>query len=73
VHGSAPDIAGQGLANPLAAILTAGLMLGHLGRPDVERRIQDAVQRCLLAGDVTRELGGALRTAEAGDAVLRAL
>ncbi len=73
VHGSAPDIAGQGLANPLAAILTAGLMLGHLGRPDVERRIQDAVQRCLLAGEVTRELGGALRTAEAGDAVLRAL
>ncbi len=73
VHGSAPDIAGKGIANPLAAILTAGMMLGYLGRPADERRIQDAVQRCLLAGHITRELGGTLTTAEAGTAVLDAL
>ena len=73
VHGSAPDIAGKGLANPLAAILTAGMMLAHLGRTKDERRIQDAVQACLLAGKVTRELGGTLSTHEAGSAVLDAL
>jgi 3-isopropylmalate dehydrogenase len=73
VHGSAPDIAGKGIANPLAAILTAGMMLAYLGRPQDEKRIQDAVQRCLLAGKVTRELGGTLTTAEAGSAVLEAL
>jgi 3-isopropylmalate dehydrogenase len=73
VHGSAPDIAGKGIANPLAAILTAGMMLAHLGRTKDERRIQDAVQACLLAGKVTRELGGTLSTHEAGSAVLDAL
>lgn len=73
VHGSAPDIAGKGIANPLAAILTAGMMLGYLGRPADDRRIQDAIQRCLKAGNVTRELGGTLSTREAGSAVLDAL
>ena len=73
VHGSAPDIAGKGVANPLAAILTAGMMLAYIGRPREERRIQDAVQKCLLAGRVTRELGGTLSTSEAGSAVLEAL
>jgi 3-isopropylmalate dehydrogenase len=73
VHGSAPDIAGKGLANPLAAILTAGMMLAHIGRPNDERRVQDAVQKVLLAGQVTRELGGTLTTGEAGSAVLDAL
>jgi 3-isopropylmalate dehydrogenase len=73
VHGSAPDIAGKGIANPLAAVLTAGMMLGYLGRPDDERRIQDAVARCLAEGNVTRELGGARTTSEVGSAVLDAL
>ena len=73
VHGSAPDIAGKGIATPLAANLTAGMMLGYLGRAADEKRIQDAVQRCLLAGKVTRELGGTLTTHEAGTAVLDAL
>jgi 3-isopropylmalate dehydrogenase len=73
VHGSAPDIAGKGIANPLAAVLTAGMMLAYIGRPADERRIQDAVQRCLLADKVTRELGGTLTTVEAGSAVLDAL
>ncbi|MDP2309728.1 MAG: 3-isopropylmalate dehydrogenase [Pseudomonadota bacterium] len=73
VHGSAPDIAGKGIANPLAAILTAGMMLAHLGRAKDERRIQNAVQACLLEGLVTRELGGTLTTRDAGTAVLDAL
>ncbi len=73
VHGSAPDIAGKGIANPLAAVLTAGMMLGYLGRPADERRVQDAVARCLAEGNVTRELGGTRTTAEVGSAVLDAL
>jgi 3-isopropylmalate dehydrogenase len=73
VHGSAPDIAGQGIANPLAAILTAGMMLNHLGRPEDEKRIQAAVQACLLADEVTPELGGSLTTAQVTDALLSRL
>ena len=73
VHGSAPDIAGQGIANPIAAILSAGMMLTHLGRPELETRIQGAVQGALLADAVTRELGGRLTTREAADAVLARL
>jgi 3-isopropylmalate dehydrogenase len=70
VHGSAPDIAGQGKANPLAAILTAGMMLGHLGRPEHQVRIESAVKACLLADQVTPELGGTLTTRQVGDAIL---
>ncbi|MCB9758288.1 MAG: 3-isopropylmalate dehydrogenase [Alphaproteobacteria bacterium] len=73
VHGSAPDIAGQGKANPLAAILSAGMMLGHLGHPDLEDRIERAVRDCLQADRVTRELGGTLSTSQVGDAVIAAL
>jgi 3-isopropylmalate dehydrogenase len=73
VHGSAPDIAGKGIANPFAAILTVGMMLAHLGRGEQESRVQSAVQRCLKANLVTRELGGSLTTAEAGSAVIDAL
>ncbi len=73
VHGSAPDIAGKGIANPLAAILTAGMMLNHLGRPQDERRIQAAVQACLLNDEVTPELGGTLSTAQVTDAFLARL
>jgi 3-isopropylmalate dehydrogenase len=73
VHGSAPDIAGQGVANPLAAILSAGMMCTFLGHPDAEARIQRAVQGALEAGEVTRELGGTLDTDGATRAVLRRL
>jgi 3-isopropylmalate dehydrogenase len=73
VHGSAPDIAGRGVANPLAAILSAGMMLTHLGHPALEARIQDAVRATLRDGTVTSELGGSATTAEVTDAVLRAL
>ena len=73
VHGSAPDIAGKGIANPLAAILTAGMLLSHLGRPELEARIKAAVRGCLLADEVTPELGGRLSTRAVGDAVLARL
>ena len=70
VHGSAPDIAGKGIANPLAAILSGGMLLTHLGYPALEQRIQHAVQGALTAGQVTRELGGTLNTADTTQAVI---
>ena len=73
VHGSAPDIAGQGVANPLAAIMTAGMMLGTLGYKAHENAVYDAVRQCLLNDQITPELGGTLNTQQVGDAVLRYL
>ena len=74
MHGSAPDIAGKGLANPLAAILSFGMALRwSLGRPDLDERLNAAVIRALDDGARTRDLGGALSTEEMGQAVLRAL
>ena len=73
VHGSAPDIAGQGKANPLAAILTVGMMLNYLGRSDLEDRIAKAVELALANDKVTPELGGQLSTTEVGDEILRLL
>ncbi|MCK6521604.1 3-isopropylmalate dehydrogenase [Myxococcota bacterium] len=73
VHGSAPDIAGQGLANPLAAVLSAGMMLSWLGHVELERQIEDAVRVALNDGLVTRELGGSLSTSQVGDAIVAIL
>ncbi len=73
VHGSAPDIAGQGKANPLATFLSAGMMLTFLGHPELETRILDAVQQTLLADEVTPELGGTLTTSQVTDCVLARL
>ena len=74
VHGSAPDIAGQGVANPLAMILSAALMLRHgLGREAEAARIESAVDRALDAGLRTRDLGGTATTAEATQAVMEEL
>lgn len=73
VHGSAPDIAGQGKANPMATFLTAGMMLAHLGRPELEVRIIDAVRALLLADQTTPELGGTLTTSQVTDALLAKL
>ncbi len=74
VHGSAPDIAGQGIANPLAAILSAGMLLDHLGLKDSAVAIRRAVAAVLKAGKVrTPDLGGAATTVEVADAVLGAL
>jgi 3-isopropylmalate dehydrogenase len=74
VHGSAPDIAGRGIANPLAMILSAALMLRHgLGREEEAARIESAVDRALDAGLRTRDLGGTATTAEATQAVMEEL
>jgi 3-isopropylmalate dehydrogenase len=71
VHGSAPDIAGTGTANPLAAILSAALLLRHgLEREDAAAAIESAVDRALEAGLRTGDLGGSATTAEATEAVL---
>jgi tartrate dehydrogenase/decarboxylase/D-malate dehydrogenase len=74
VHGSAPDIAGKGIANPLAAILSAGMMLDHLGAPRGAAAIRKAVAAVLKAGRPrTPDLGGSATTSEVADAVLAAL
>jgi 3-isopropylmalate dehydrogenase len=74
VHGSAPDIAGTGAANPLAMILSAAMMLRHgLARDDAAARVESAVDRALDAGLRTRDLGGEAMTADATEAVLKEL
>ncbi|HET6575784.1 MAG TPA: tartrate dehydrogenase [Fimbriiglobus sp.] len=74
VHGSAPDIAGKGIANPLAAVLSAALMLDHLGLTAAAKATRDAVARVLAEGKVkTADLGGTATTAQMGDAVLAAV
>lgn len=74
VHGSAPDIAGQGLANPLAAILSFEMALRlSLDRADLADRLYAAVKAALDKGARTRDLGGAMTTVEMGDAVLAGL
>jgi 3-isopropylmalate dehydrogenase len=71
VHGSAPDIAGQGIANPLAMILSVALLLRHgLSRDAEAAAVESAVDAALAAGLRTRDLGGEAGTAEATDAVL---
>lgn len=74
IHGSAPDIAGQGVANPLAAILSFEMALRwSLDRTAEADRLFAAVEAALAAGARTRDLGGTLSTVEMGDAVLKAL
>ncbi|MBA2936012.1 3-isopropylmalate dehydrogenase [Sphingomonas sp. CGMCC 1.13654] len=74
IHGSAPDIAGQGKANPLATILSAAMMLRYsLGKAAEADRIEAAVAKALAAGHRTADLGGSVTTEQMGDAVLAAL
>ena len=74
VHGSAPDIAGKNAANPLALILSAALMLRHLGEAAAAKRVVDAVTYVLASGRVrTRDLGGSATTTDVRDAVVAAL
>ena len=70
VHGSAPDIAGQGIANPIAAIWSAAMMLEHLGMAPEAERIMTALAATTASGVLTPDLGGAATTREVGDAVL---
>jgi isocitrate dehydrogenase (NAD+) len=72
VHGSAPDIAGQGVADPVAMILTSALMLRHLAQTDAADQVEAAVAAVLEAGEVRpRDLGGSATTEEMTDAILR--
>src|SRR5437868_5219658 len=74
VHGSAPDIAGQGIANPTAMMLSAVLMLTHLKELDAAQRLQSAVQRVYAAKQhTTRDVGGSASTEEFTAAVIAAL
>jgi tartrate dehydrogenase/decarboxylase/D-malate dehydrogenase len=74
VHGSAPDIAGKGLANPIAAILTAKLMLDYLNEDEAATLLYQAVKQNLSGGKVkTVDLGGRSRTNEVGDDIVRIL
>ena len=73
VHGSALDIAGQGIANPSAHLLAAALLLDHLGEGDAAYRIRGAVRTTLLEGIRTRDLGGTATTKEFGAAVVARL
>jgi len=72
VHGSAPDIAGHGVANPTAMFLTAAMMLDHMGEAEVSRRIEAAIDVVLANGPLTRDLGGDASTEQFTDAVIAA-
>lgn len=71
IHGSAPDIAGMGIANPLGAIESAAMLLEFLGEDSAGRLVRDAVDATIEAGAVTRDLGGNCSTREVGEEVLR--
>ncbi len=73
VHGSAPDIAGQGIANPIAAILSLAMMLEHLKCDAAAADVRQAVASALARGARTSDLGGELSTVEMGDAILACL
>jgi tartrate dehydrogenase/decarboxylase/D-malate dehydrogenase len=74
IHGSAPDIAGKGIANPIGAIWAGALMLDHLGRRDVHDRMLAAIERVVASGKVrTPDLGGKATTKEMADAVTSAI
>ncbi len=74
VHGSAPDIAGQGIANPVAAAWTAAMMLEHLGEADAAATLEAAVETVLENPEArTRDLGGNADTRRCGDAIARAI
>ena len=72
MHGSAPDIAGKGIANPSAQMLAAAMMLDHIGELDRAERIRDAIAITIVRDNVrTRDLGGTASTEEFGRAVAR--
>jgi 3-isopropylmalate dehydrogenase len=73
VHGTAPDIAGKGIVNPIGAILSGAMMARHLGVPEIAGAIEAAVESAIRARECTRDIGGDLSTSQAGDAVVRRL
>jgi tartrate dehydrogenase/decarboxylase/D-malate dehydrogenase len=74
IHGSAPDIAGKGIANPIGAIWAGAMMLDHLGHRDIHDRILGAVERVIATGQLrTPDLGGQATTSAMSDAIQREL
>jgi 3-isopropylmalate dehydrogenase len=74
VHGSAPDIAGKSIANPLGAILSAAMMLRHsFGLEKEAKAVEDAVSKTVESGKLTKDLGGSSTTEEVGAAVIGAI
>jgi len=69
VHGSAPPLAGKGIANPMAAVLTGALMFEQLGHPEAARDLEDAVKHTLAAGVRTPDIGGKARTGDVAKAM----
>ena len=66
LHGSAPDIAGRGIANPIGQVWTGALMLRHLGFTAGAARIEAAIGEVILAGELTPDMGGSLFTTAVG-------
>ncbi|HZO92615.1 MAG TPA: tartrate dehydrogenase [Candidatus Baltobacteraceae bacterium] len=73
VHGSAPDIAGKGVANPIGQIWSGAMMLDHLGHPEAAADVVRAIERVLADGPRTRDIGGTASTEEVGKAIAAAL
>jgi tartrate dehydrogenase/decarboxylase/D-malate dehydrogenase len=73
VHGSAPDIAGKGIANPIGQIWSGAMMLEHLGEQDAAGAIIKAIEKVLETGPKTRDIGGTASTEEVGKAIAAAL
>ncbi len=73
VHGSAPKLVGKGQANPLATLLSAAMLLEHLGEGEQAGRLRAAVEQVIAAGQVTPDLGGTLRTEQVVDVVIQVL
>ena len=71
VHGSAPDIAGKGLANPIGAVWSSALMLDHLGESSASKRVMAAIEGVCRDGPRTRDIGGTASTSELGDEIAR--
>jgi tartrate dehydrogenase/decarboxylase / D-malate dehydrogenase len=73
VHGSAPDIAGKGISNPIGAIASAALMLDHFGLHEEARQVEAAIEAATGAGHLTRDVGGEANTDDVTEAIIKAL
>ena len=73
IHGSAPDIAGQGIANPIGTIWSGAMMLEHLDEPEAANQLMSAIDETCLDGIFTPDLGGTETTDSVADAVIKRL
>jgi methanogen homoisocitrate dehydrogenase len=73
VHGSAPDIAGKNIANPIAAVRSVSMLLDHLGDTSGAASVEVSIQRVLRKGICTRDMGGTAGTHEFGNALVQVL